>query len=244
MTKLNQIVALEKGLKGRTKTLITAIHHQLQKPAPFGGLTRTYRPKDEEGEQLPPEKTLVQLTVKGQLTDAGRYLTRLFDVVATKEWGNTQATADVVLNGRVLVQGAPVTYLLFLEKELNDWRTLVSKIPALDAAEVWSYDEDNGQYRTEPTETVRSKKVLRALTLAPPTDKHPAQVQTYNEDVPVGTWSLTKFSGAVPASVRTDLIARVDEVLDAVKAAREEANGIEVEQKKVAEKLFEYLLPF
>jgi hypothetical protein len=243
MTRLNQIVALEKGLKGRTATAITAIHHLLQKPGPFTGLSRVYRPKDEEGEQLPPEKTLVQTTVKDQLDEASRLLTNLFDVVATKEWANTGANADIVVDGRVLVSGAPVPYLLFLEKELINWRTLVSKVQVLDAAEVWTYDEANTQYRTEPTETARAKKVLKVLTLAPATDKHPAQTQTYTEDVPVGTWATTKFSGAIPAKARDELVERANKLIDAVKAAREEANSCEIQDEEVAEGLFEYLLP-
>lgn len=243
MTKLNQIVALEKGLKGRVQAAVTTIHHLLQKPPLFAGLSRVYKPKDDEGEQLPPESTRVQHTVQEQLDAASKHLTQLFDVVATKEWGNMTAVADVKLDERVIVPSAPVPYLLFLEKELTNWRTLVSKIPLLDPAETWTYDEGNSQWRTQPTETVRSKRVLRALTLAPATDKHPAQVQTYNEDVPAGTWATTKFSGAVPAKVRDDLVERANELLDAVKKAREEANGAEVTQRKVAEDIFEYLLP-
>lgn len=245
MTQLNQIVALEKGLKARTQAEITAIHRILQADALFSGFAKEYRPKDEEGEQLPPERKIVQATVKDRLSEAADKLTKLFDVVATKEWGNTSpdAVSDIVIGDRVLIAKVPVPYLLFLEKQLVDWRTLVTKLPVLDAADVWTFDQDNQQYRTEPTETIRSKKTMRALTLAHATDKHPAQVQTYNEDVPVGTWATTKFSGAVPANVRADLIDRANTLIDAVKAAREAANSAVIEQKKVAEALFEHLLP-
>ena len=243
MTKLNQVVALEKGLKGRVKSSITAMHHQLQKSALFTGLSRVYQPKDEDGDTLPAENTRVQLTVPDQLDAAAQQLTNLFDVVATKEWGNTHAKADIVVDGSVLIKGAPVPYLLFLEKELVDWRTFVTKVPVLDQAEVWVEDDTvDNQWRTMPTGTVRSKKVLRYLTLAPATDKHPAQVQTFNEDVPVGTWMTTKMSGAIPTKRRDQLIERADKLLDAVKAAREEANGTEVTQVKPGEDVFAYLL--
>lgn len=242
MTKLNQIVALEKGLKGRTTNAITEIHRTLGRSGQFNGFHRNYLPKDEEGEQLPAEGQIVQATVKQQLDAASELLTRLFDVVAVKEWGNMHATAHVRLGERVLVENAPVPYLLFLEKMLTDWRTLVTNLPLLDPAQVWEYDADNGCYRTAPSLTNRSKKVPRVLQLAPATDRHPAQVQTYNEDIPVGIWHRTEFSGGVPARTRDELVSRANELIDAVKSAREEANGAEVEQKEIADPLFEYLL--
>jgi len=35
----------------------------------------------------------------------------------------------------------PATYLLFLEKQLTDLHTLVSKLPVLDASETWVFDQ-------------------------------------------------------------------------------------------------------
>lgn len=242
MPKLNQIVALEKGLKGRTEKAVTAIYHTLQKGALFNGFNRVYSPKDEEGEQYPPEGTHIQEKVTGQLALFSSHMVQLFDVVATKDWGNTKATADVTVDGRVIVSGAPVTYLLFLEKELIHWRTALGQVPVLDPAEVWVYDQDNAWYRTEPSRSIKTKKIPRVLELSAATDRHPAQVQTYNEDVPVGYWDATKFSSAIPARRRDELIARVDMLIDAVKAAREEANGIEIDQVKVGENVFSYLL--
>ncbi len=61
MTRLNQIVAVEKGIKTRSFQELTDAHHALQKSSLLSGISRTYRPKDEEGEQLPPESTRVQV---------------------------------------------------------------------------------------------------------------------------------------------------------------------------------------
>jgi hypothetical protein len=243
MTKLNQIVALEKGLKGRTEKAITKTYHQLQKAEPFAGLSRTYQPKDEDGDVFPPERTQVQETVPDQLDQAAKALTELFNVVATKEWGNTIARADVKIDGQVIVEGAPVPYLLFLEKRLIDWRTMVSTLPTLNPAEVWTADETaNNQYRTEATKTTKTKKIPRVLTKAPATERHPAQTEVYMEDVVIGEWSTTKFSGAIPAKRRDELVERVNKLIDAVQMAREDANDAEIEQKRPAAAVFSYLL--
>ena len=61
MTKLNQIIAIEKGVKSKSYPELTEAHHDVQKPALLTGITRTYQPKDEDGEQLPPESTRVQV---------------------------------------------------------------------------------------------------------------------------------------------------------------------------------------
>lgn len=116
VTKLNQIIAVEKGVKSKAYAEVTDAHHRLQKSALLAGISRTYQPKDEEGEQYPPESTRVQVRAEEVLRQTATTLTRLFDVTATKDWANCEAKADVVVDGQVLLRAVPATYLLFLEK--------------------------------------------------------------------------------------------------------------------------------
>lgn len=241
MARLNQIIAVEKGVKTKAFRTITDTHHKLQKQALLAGISRTYRPKDEDGEQLPPESTRVQVSVPETIVDVRRALVELFDVTATKEWANTKASASVSVDGRVLLADVPVTYLLFLEKQLTDLHTFVKKLPTLDPADSWEYDGNVGFYATEPVETVRTKKVPRVLVKAVATDKHPAQTEVYHEDVPVGYWRTVKFSGALPASRVQELLRRIEALQQAVKVAREEANTREVTEEKVGDRVFSYL---
>lgn len=197
VAKLNQIIAVEKGVKAKAHQDLTAAHHGLQKPALLVGISRTYQAKDEEGEQLPPESTRVQVQAEDVLRDTAKSLTRLFDVTATKDWANCEARADVTVDGRVLVAAVPVSYLLFLEKQLTDLNTFVRKLPVLDASEAWSQDPSTDAWKTEAVRTLRTKKVPRNHVKAEATEKHPAQVEVYYEDIPVGYWTTTKFSGAL-----------------------------------------------
>lgn len=241
MAKLNQIIAVEKGVKSKSYAEFTEAHHAVQKQALLSGISRTYQPKDEDGEQLPPESTRVQISAERILQDAAANLTRLFDVTATKDWANCEARADVVLDGRTLLTAVPVSYLLFLEKQLNDIATFVKKLPVLDGAESWTHDPSTDCWKTEPVRTNRTKKVPRNHVKAEATEKHPAQVEVYHEDVSVGTWITVKFSGALPASRVNELAARVEKLATAVKFAREEANGHEVTDRTVGEAVFGYL---
>ncbi len=110
MAKLNQIIAVEKGVKSKSLQDITAAHHRVQKPALLAGISRTYQPKDEEGEQLPPESTRVQVQGEDVLREMAASLTRLFDVTATKDWANCAARADVTVDGRTVVADVPVSF--------------------------------------------------------------------------------------------------------------------------------------
>jgi hypothetical protein len=241
MTRLNQIVAVEKGIKSRSAQELTEAHGALQKPAALSGISRTYRPKDEEGEQLPPESTKVQVKSEEIIARIAEILTRLFDVTATKDWANCVAKATVVVEGQPLLEDVPVSYLLFLEKQLADLHSFVRKLPVLDSAESWEYDASADCWATEPVQTVRTKKIPRNHVKAEATDKHPAQVEVYYEDVVVGYWRTTKFSGALAAKRVNELVERVEKLQHAVKFAREEANHTEITQQKTGKKVFDYL---
>jgi len=242
MTKLNQIIAVEKGVKSGATRRITDLHRDVQKDALLSGISRTYQPRDEEGDKLPPESTRVQIKAEDVLTEAAQVMTHLFDVTLTKDHANTVARSDVVVDGHPLLRDVPVTYLLFLEKQLTDLHTFVAKLPVLDPSEDWSFDEARECYVTAPAKTVRSRKVPRNHVMAEATPQHPAQVQMYMEDVPAGDWTTVKFSGALPAARVRTLLSRVTVLQQAVKYAREEANTTEITDREAGEKIFGYLL--
>ena len=243
MTKLSQIIAVEKGVKSDATRRVTDLHRDVQKAPLLSGISRSYKPRDDEGDRLPPESTRVQVKADDVLTEAASILTRLFDVTLTKDAANCTAAADVIVGGEPLLRKVPVTYLLFLEKQLADVHTFVAKLPLLDPAEEWedAVDPVTGCWKTHPAQTVRSKKIPRNHEVSPATKEHPAQVQVYTEDVPVGDWTTVKFSGALPAARVRQLLDRVEELQRAVKYAREEANATEVTDRSAGEAIFGYL---
>lgn len=240
--KLNQVVAIEKGAKTIGEQAVTGAYHQAQKLGPWSGVIRTYQPKDDDGDRLPSESTRVQVKGQDVLNSVRLNLGRLLDVTATKDEGNTQARADVVVDGEVVLSQLPVPTLLYLEKKLADLQNSVLRsLPVVDPADSWEWDENQGVYKAEPVETVRTKKVPRSFTKAPATDKHPAQVEVFTEDVAVGTWTTTKLSGAFTETRKAELLAKVQRLIQAVKAAREEANVTEVRDVRIGEAVFDYL---
>lgn len=249
MTRLNQILAIEKREKTSLNETVTRIYHLLQKNPLLAGMSRRYQPTEDvldnqQVENFPDELARVQVNAEGAFKAAATALIRILDLTATKDWANTKARANVVLkDGTELVREAPVTYLLFLEKQLVDLETLVKRLPQLDPAYQWEYDEGMDAWRwTTPVQTNRTKKIPRVLVKYPHSDKHPAQVDTYTEDVVVGTYTKFEYSGAVPPNRVRELLERIQNVQRAVKMAREEANMIEVVDVNAGQSIISYVL--
>lgn len=242
MTKLNQIIAIANGKKTNCTAAVTAVYHTLQKPDLFNGFERKYQPLDDEGEKIPSENKIIQQTVSDNLRVAQDNLVDLMDTIAEQEFANCEAKADIVVEGSTLASQVPVSYMLFLEKQLDNIKSLVSKIPVLSSDVRWrKSDSDPNIHVADTVVTNRTKKVPKAFVKAPATDKHPAQVDVFTEDVVVGNWSKVDMSSAIPISRREDMLKRIDILRDAVKMAREEANSIEVKNVKVGKALTDFV---
>lgn len=240
--KLNQVIAVEKGIKNRTNAELTALHRIAEKTDLLNGFTKTYQSVEEEGQGMPPQAQRVQYTAESLLADARKLLADLFDVTATKDWGNQSARADVLIDGTALLTGVPATYLLFLDKQLTDLNTFVTKIVELDPAVDWAVDSTTGMFKSTPLKSHRTEKKEMPLVLFPATDKHPAQTKTIVEDRLVGYWTTIKQSGAIPAPQKKAIVARVIKLQQAVKSALEQANMVEVSEQQVSNKLFSFLI--
>lgn len=241
MTKLNQIVAVLNGQKTRTKTAVTDAYHNLKKPGLFAGMIRKYSPKFEDGDTLPDETTRMQLTVEKMIAASRQAWVRLWDLALTQDVANAEATCDLVVSGKTLASNLPVTYLLFLEKQLVDLRTFVSHIPTLDESKDWKWDPNRNCYVAEVEVKFRTVKVPKAQVLYEATKEHPAQVQQYHVDEQVGSWETVHFSSAMPAADKAAMAARVEALIEGCKFAREKANEHTVTSKTVGKALLDYV---
>lgn len=239
--KLNQILAIEANKKKHHHEEISALHKATQKEALMNGFHRIYEPRDEEGESLPPESQKVQFRYKEVIEQQNDRLAELFDATATRDWTNCEANADVIVNGEVFLEGAPVHYLLYLEKQLDDQRTFVSKMVELDPGENWNWDTNSGQWKSDVVEQTKKTRKKVPLVLYHATTEHVAQTQVIEEEVIVGTYKKTKFSGAIPGPEKKTILAKIQTLTDAVKFAREKANSTEATPMKIGKKVLDYL---
>ena len=242
--KLNQVIAIEKGIKSNTHQALSHLYKVIQQPAYFDGMTRTYQKTVEDTEDLPAESKPVQVSSARIIEDIRKVSTDLLDVVAKKDFNNTKATADVLINGASILSNVPVTYLLFLEKQVTDLKTAIGKFPELDNMTSWTPDpHEDGIYRSEPVMVNRTKRYETPVVMYEATEHHPAQVGMKSDDKVVGYYNTTRFSGAIPKRDKVAMLDRVEALLRAVKQAREAANSVEVtEQPEVGARLFDYII--
>lgn len=239
--KLNQVLAVERQTKSRAHSEFTRLHKVTLKPGLFSGMTKTYKPLNEDGEQFPPESHIVQQNVPDTLKAAQRTLADLFDITATKDSANTAAKSDLLVEGDVILKDVPATTLLFLEKQLTDLHTFIQKLPVLDPGHLWKFDKQASLYKTGEQQTHKTKKVQKAIVMYDATEHHPAQTQLVHEDQIVGHWTRTGQSGAIPGVDKTGMLERIQKLQKAVKFSRESANQVEAPQKNISGKVFEYL---
>ncbi len=241
MAKLNQILAIEKGKKTQLHKEITELHRATQKNQLMTGHHKTFASKEEGGETFPDDRQHVQHRASEVIEQVSERLSTLMDVTATKDWANCSARADVVVDGDVFLSDVPVTYLLFLVKELADLHTFVSKVVELDPAEQWTLDPNSGLFRSEPVTTHKTKNVQRAVVLYDATEHHPAHTQMITDDVVIGHWTTVKFSGALPRPAKKRMLDRIANLQDAVKFARVKANSMEADDQRMGAKVLKYV---
>jgi hypothetical protein len=240
--KLHQLLAILTSAKNGADAIKTEIYHTIQKSALFSGISRTYSPTDSEAFVYPSESTSVQKSAPDLINQFFQGYQELWDLAATQDWANTEAKANVVVDGETILRDVPVTHLLYLEKQvLTDAKTFLSKIPILDGDKTWVYDSNRSAYVTLPRQSVKTKKVSKAIVLYEATKEHPAQVKEVTEDIVEGTWTTIDLSGALPAETVKALQTRVAKLLKAVVIAREEANALEVTPKTTFAPIFGYL---
>lgn len=242
MAKLHQWNALMTGHKAAAQRARDRAYHDSKKAALFTGLSRTYQPLADDGETLPPESIRVQRLAEDLLKDQREAFTTLFDAELTQDASNAVAKADLIIDGKVLVADCPVTFLLRAERQVQDLLTITENLPVLDDAENWTWDKVRGWYAADPVQTRSEKKVLKSLVLHPGTDRHPPQTQSFNDAVTVGHWTMIKFSGAMERGRKQELTSRLLKLQAAIRSAREQANTIDVTERKCGDAIFSYLL--
>lgn len=243
MPKLNQIIAIEDGSKKNGYADLSKTHHVLQKPDLFSGFVATYAPHTEDPTLKQPEqRKVVQQNAAEIVKLAQAGLAEMWNIVATKDIGNCSAKADIIVDGVTLATQVPVTHLLFLEKQLNDMRTFIAKLPVLDPAKEWQYDTNKGMYTTKfPEQRIKTRKVHKSLVKIEPGPHSPGQAEIITVDEPEGVWTQVDMSTAYPQDAIKNMLDRVSKLSAAVKSAREEANSIAVDKATIAEKLLGYI---
>lgn len=241
--KLNRVLAIERAVRETAKQKLVELDKIIKKPTLTEGFEKTYRPvKDDDVRKFPPESKKVEVIAHDLFIELVKIFTQFLDLTATKDAANCVAKGDISINGVNILSDIPVTTLLTLSNQLTEIRGFVSDAVVLDPAVTWRVDDNNKQlFRAEEFETTKTEKVQEPMVLAPATKEHPAQTQLITRDIVAGYWTTIKYSGAISLSEKKMLLDRIQQMINAVKGAIEQANMVDAPDVHIGSTIFSYL---
>lgn len=245
MGQLHELLAVEKDLTTVSNKVSEEAATSFKKKAHlFQGTVRTLSMFDaaREGEA---DVTVTPLseTVNGKLGYISEHISRHYDAVLQKEASNQNAAADLVVDGKVMAKDLPATFLLGMETRLKQLRLVYEAIPTLDPSIKWSVDEGAGSdvYTSDASVKLKTEKSTEFKVLTVATDKHPAQIDKWVIDKPVGRIETVTQSGMISPSRKAVLLGRVDTLIRAVKKARQRANTVTIVDRKIGNDILGFI---
>lgn len=244
--KLHELLAVE-GDRGAVANNIIdeAVVTFRKREELFHGQVRTLSMMDESRsrEDTTETKPLVT-TVATKLDYVAKRVAPYYDVLLQRDSTNQIAKADLVVDGKTMAKDLPATFLLTMETQLKRLRQTYDVIPTLNPGIKWVSDEAAGAgifRQEEASVTMRTEKAVRSQILIQPTKEHPAQIEKWHEDVPIGRIETTRTTGVLKSADKAALLERIDTLIRAVKKARQRANTAEVVKAKLGADLFAYI---
>lgn len=243
MHELLSVYDDQKGQATKTRTELAATF--TNKPHLFRKKVQTFRPLAENAKDVVEIQADIQSSLSTEITWVGEFLARAMDSGYQIDLGNTHAKADLIVDGVALATNIPATFLLQLEKHLVNVRDLAITMPTLDPAQGFTLDSSAGKGIWKAREVIknRTQKQKKVLQLSPSTDKHPAQVQAYEEDVVIGNILEQEWSALTTPAIKSQVIANCDKLIQATKQARSRANSVEltVEKQNIGKSLLDFI---
>jgi len=246
MGKLNQLLAVEGDLKGVANNVINETRNNFKShPDRYFQTHQRVENFDEDETKEADTHKRMDDTVVDKLEYTAKQYTKYLDAWFQKEATNQEAMADIVIEGHTLATNIPATFLLGLESKLSILRdTVYRSIPTLQPGVFWDPDPDmpdGVKKRRHPEERFRTKKVRQNHVLALATKEHPEQVQVYTEDIKVARVITDTWCSLLSSKEKSELLERVDNLIAAVKKARQKANEAEVKKVSIGDTLFNYI---
>jgi len=247
MGKLHELLAVEPSLEGASNRIIEETKKAFKEGYLFRGFLKKlemFAEEDKVNDEV-TDRLERSTTVREKLGYMKGFVANYYDCLYQKDRANQVAMADIVVDGVTLAVGVPASYLLSMEKRLKQLRLVFELIPTLTQGVKWelSPEEGEGVYRTaEPKITFKTRKTKRSMIVAPPTDKHKAQVEVWDDTENCGKYIETHTSGAMTPAEKSEVLGRLDKLYKAIKQARERANCAETTTNKIGDELLSYII--
>ena len=246
--QLHQLLAVQGDLEGKWKRVKDeAVTTFTKRTEHFTGSTKRlemFDDKDKQLEESGASHRELTSTVDKKLEYIRSDCVRFFDALLQKEATNQDARSDLEVDGVTLGTDLPATWLLGMEQKLKELRAVYEAIPTLQPGIKWEPDESLGKgvYRNEHDEVKLKTEQDIAYKIVQPQDAHhPAQVESWKENKPVGQYVSQHVSGCLSPAQKSALLGRMDQLIRATKKARMRANSTEAKKLKIGKEIFSFI---
>ena len=247
MGQLHELLAVESDLKGTHDKILGETAKVFDRADLFTAVSKRLKMVDDNRkheEEAGKEEKAMTTTIMTRLDYTANFVARYYDALLQKEMTNQVAKADLEVDGKVIANDLPATFLLGLEARLKVLRSIYEKAPTLQSGVHWELDKTMGEdvYRSKFDEiTTKTDKQVIPQVLYEATKEHPAQVEKLSKDVVVGEFIRTTWSGMLPPAEKARMLGKIDTLIQAVKRARMKANEEEVRVGGIGVKVFEFI---
>lgn len=248
--KQHELLAFESDVKNRCINSLNEARELMKHSERFIEERKVYTAFDENDKDIPESSyKAMTTTVNQKMKYVQKYISAYLDNIIQKETTNQKAKADITIKDefgaieKVIAKDVPVAALLQYEKALCLIRdSLYRTIPTIDTNYAWSKGENElgDVYIQESTETTRTVADIEYKTIDVG-DKFPKQVQEVKVTKPVGKYVKTIKSGALSPKEKSEMLTRIDRLIEAVKIARSTANNAEVEIINCGNDIMKYI---
>lgn len=233
MGKLHELLAVESSMSDQSDKLrAELIDTFTKKRNHFAKKVVTTKYLDPNVDDEVEEQLGMQSTINKELDWISGHVTKAIDGAAQVDEANTKARADIVLeDGTIMAKNIPATQLLQLAKRLNEVKQVAEAIPTLDPSKGFVPDPSSGAdvFKTREEIKPKTKKNYASFEASKATDKHPAQVQVFQEDQLIGKYHIFEWSSFITVSEKANMLARIEDLIRAVRKARARANDVDVD---------------
>ena len=246
MGKLHELLAVEGELDNVAKKIVEETTTDFNKRQHlFVGYKRTLEHLKDGYTDVPEEYQKLSTTVKDRLDYTFNHVAKLMDATYQKERANTDAKADITIGDTVIAKDVPATFLLNLEKRLAQLRPMLAAAPTMPQGVEFESDPSVGEnvFKTvHPEVKMRTAKTFRHKVLYEATKEHPAQIEKWEETEDIGRFVKQHWMGMITSYDKSQMLNRIDELIRAVKQARQRANTVTVTKDKIGKSILDFVL--
>lgn len=253
MGNMHQLLAVEPDLAGTFKAITNETIKTFSKREHFFGHEKKLEMFEEGAEStFPVEHKKMDTTVNEKLGYQESAIIKYFDAVLQKDLTNCEAKADLIVDGKVIAERVPATFLLGLETKLKKIIQIYSAIPTLQPGIEWEIDLTLGTdvyRRKHPEESGKTETTFKAVVLyeaqfpkeGEKGESLPAQVEKVPDKRDIGMYKKQVWTGMLSPATKSKLLGRLYKLLECTKRARSKANETEVVDRQIGRSLFDFI---